>query len=202
MGSVGHVSVGFASAVVCLLLAAAIADGQSMFAQKDSQRNYALQGISKQAIGLGWDNRGNTWDNILHPLHFCDEQKRMGQTIQGGSLLSLILLGFSVPLNLLGARSTSGTYGVVSLLCQALACVFLLIAWALGVALHERTYCGVKLRHQYIMSYGIPFLVIGFVVTLVNVIGLVLTGSLKSQPEELVEEERYEDGVYPQDVEY
>ena len=192
-GSPGHVIVGFTSAVLVMLIGTTLADGRSLFTRKDTRTEVAI-GALKPGIGVVRDFKGHGYDNQFHPFAGCEDQKRLGKATEGTAFGALAFLSFSVIVNLLGAQSGKGVFGLASVACQALSGVLLLISFSCAAALYNEYYCDKEqLRHFYQLSYGIPFLAMACFLSFVNAGAIVATGSLSDADapatEKVVDEE-------------
>ena len=155
-GNIIHSVATFLSAVVAVLLTGAITDGRSVIKVSKG----GLYGI-----GVYQDTNGRTWHDKAHGAYGCDELKKMGQAILAFALLSLVLEGLCVLVHALGASTGKKVLALAGIGMHAFATVCLIITWSLAAALYSKEFCNSKLKDNFDLTYGLPFLVVGSVVT-------------------------------------
>eukprot|EP00754_Rhynchopus_humris_P025810 Rhum_TRINITY_DN14968_c0_g1::Rhum_TRINITY_DN14968_c0_g1_i2::g.130363::m.130363 len=186
--SIGHVLVGASSMLGAMLLLIAMADGRSLFVQRDTETELHVERIMYRAgVGIVLDNNGHGWHDRQHELFGCDAKEHMGNVIMAFSFITLGMLCVSLFVNLIGASSTKGLFGMVSLVCQVAAALFLLVTLAVGTSLYDRYYCGTRVKAKFHMSYGLWYVLCLFLQTIFNAVVLVVTGALKGDEAKAVD---------------
>eukprot|EP01061_Rhynchopus_euleeides_P012020 TRINITY_DN2161_c0_g1_i2.p1 TRINITY_DN2161_c0_g1~~TRINITY_DN2161_c0_g1_i2.p1 ORF type:complete len:190 (+),score=69.92 TRINITY_DN2161_c0_g1_i2:68-637(+) len=174
MGSMGHVVAGVLGLVNFVFLCCVLGDGRSLVV--------ASHGVA--GIGAYHDYRGFGWSDNKAWLKGlgCTEHKDRGLAIEAFTFIALFFTAFAVLLNLLGAQSGKGTYGMISLGLNAANAVFLLIAFSLVASLYDESFgcdlVDISVSTWYDLNYGLPFMVLGFVFSLANVGALAAMGAL------------------------
>ena len=122
-------------------------------------------------------------------LYGCDDHQRRGQLMLACVLICLLCSSVGVIASLRGVATAGRIPGIVSLVIQILNFLFFLIGMAGGASFFEEEFeCKVgtaivfdlKIADFFDLNYAIPFLVIGVVASIVNIIILVVSGSLSA----------------------
>eukprot|EP01060_Flectonema_neradi_P005856 TRINITY_DN13924_c0_g1_i1.p1 TRINITY_DN13924_c0_g1~~TRINITY_DN13924_c0_g1_i1.p1 ORF type:complete len:266 (+),score=59.48 TRINITY_DN13924_c0_g1_i1:77-799(+) len=124
-------------------------------------------------------------------LYGCDDHQKRGQLVLACVFICLIVSSAAVIASLRGVATESRGAGIASLVFQILNFIFFLIGMAGGASLfNEEFECksgdvivfDLKLADYFDLNYALPFLVIGVVASIINIIVIVASGSL-SDPE-------------------
>ena len=123
-------------------------------------------------------------------LYGCDDHQRRGQLVNGCLVICLITSCISVLISLRGVSTESRLTGILSLVFQCVGALFFLLGMAGGASLYDGDFeCksgtavvfDLRLRNYFDLSYAIPFLVVGLIASILNIVIIVGTGSL-SEP--------------------
>ena len=180
-GSLGFVVGGFCSAISCLLLSIAIADGRSLCHITDGART-GDSVTDYAAFGIWKDYLGHSWINDLNFVDGCTELKDIAQALAAFSMMPAILFGFSVIVCLLGLKNGGGAMGTVSAALNGVNILFLIIAIGLAAGMYDDTHCSWRMKDTYDLSYAIAFFVLSLVLALISIGALVSMGAMGSAP--------------------
>ena len=186
MGSTGHVIAGFAFMIVILMTVCVLADGSSLFfANSDTVVVRGSVIVTPQpGVGLHSDWAGHAWRNSRHAFTNCSKMTDLGKAALAFAIIGVICCFIGSVACLVGAGSPAGLFGLVACGCAGFGAICYLIAWAIVAAMWNQEYCNTKLKDtQYHLGYGLAFLVLCFVILLVTILALILTGALSNEPE-------------------
>eukprot|EP00754_Rhynchopus_humris_P015981 Rhum_TRINITY_DN14488_c13_g1::Rhum_TRINITY_DN14488_c13_g1_i3::g.92669::m.92669 len=184
MGSTGHVIAGFAFMIVILMTVCVLADGSSLFFANASALPSIFAIRPQPGVGLHSDFAGHAWRNSAHAFEQCSKMTDLGQAALAFALIGVICCFIGSVACLVGAGSPAGLFGLVACGCAGFGAICYLISWAIVAAMWNQEYCGSKLKDTpYHLGYGLAFLVLCFVILLVTIAALILTGALSNEPE-------------------
>eukprot|EP01060_Flectonema_neradi_P027087 TRINITY_DN3671_c0_g1_i1.p1 TRINITY_DN3671_c0_g1~~TRINITY_DN3671_c0_g1_i1.p1 ORF type:complete len:239 (+),score=60.93 TRINITY_DN3671_c0_g1_i1:90-806(+) len=159
-------------------------------------------------IGVYSDSNGRKWDQgddyaelvvdttnqiARRPSHFtqlfgCDEHQKRGQLLLACVFMCLIASIVSVIASLRGVATQGRVAGIVSMVFQIFNFVFFLIGMAAGASFYDEEFeCksentimfDLKVADYFDLSYALPFVVVGVITSIINIIILCASGSLK-----------------------
>ena len=160
-------------------------------------------------IGVYQDSNGRSWDegddfaelinstsgelarrsSHITQLFGCDDHQKRGQLVLAAVFMCLISSTVAVIASLRGVAAGGRISGIVSIAFQIFNFVFFLIGMAAGASFYNEEFeCksdntivfDLKVADYFDLSYALPFLVVGIIVSIINIVVLCASRSLEA----------------------